>query len=491
MASATLTRRDFLVGAAAAAAAPSLARAAGSQRFDGVDVDVLVLGAGLAGLHAALLLEEMGAKVRVIEGSARIGGRIYTASEHEVPGHPEIGGAGIGARYARVIDAARRFGVALEAPTGRVEPAPGDVVYALGDELIPVSAWPGHARNPFRDEARTAPPWRVAAALLAKANPLCDGDLAAWRDPRHAPHDVSVHDVLARHGLEQEAIRLAAGTNMGYGSTVFDLSVLMYYQTARWMAHQVGAPDGTVIRAVAGGNQRLPEAMAARLRGDLLLGRHVVAIAVDTGGVAVTTRQGERHRARFAICTLPFSALRLVRMDPLPRPLQWQAIQELGYTPCVQVHVLPKRRFWEADGLPPNMWSDTLAGRFTALRNDRARPQEITSFLAFVNDRAARLLDRLQPAEIGEAVLADLARVRPSTRGALEVAKVWSWLRTPFAGGSYAYWKPGQITRFARELAVPHLGLHFAGEHTAMLERGMEGAMESGERAAFEVADRI
>jgi monoamine oxidase len=485
-----LTRRSFLMSVAAAAVAPSLAGATGSRRSD-ADVDVLVLGAGLAGLHAALLLEEMGATVRVLEGSGRIGGRIYTASEQEVPGHPELGGTGIGARYARVIDAARRCGLTLEAPNGRVEPAPGDVVYALGDELIPVSTWPAHPRNPFKGEARTAPPWRVAPALLAKTNPLAGGDLAAWRDPRHAPHDVSVHDALARQGLSQEEIRLAAGTNMGYGGNVFDLSVLMHYQAARWMAHQMGAPDGTVVRTVAGGNQRLPEAMAARLRGDLLLDRHVVAMSVETGGVTVTTRQGERHRGRFAICTLPFSALRLVRIDPLPSPLQWQAIQELGYTPCVHVHLLPKRRFWEADGLPPNMWSDTLAGRFTALRNDRARPQEITSFLAFINDRQARLLDRLPPTEIGEAVLADLARVRPSTRGALEVAKVWSWMRTPFAGGSYAYWKPGQITRFARGLAAPHLSLHFAGEHTAILERGMEGAMESGERAAFEVADRI
>jgi hypothetical protein len=87
-------------------------------------------------------------------------------------------------------------------------------------------------------------------------------------------------------------------------------------------------------------------------------------------------------------------------------------------------------------------------------RNDRARPREITSFLAFVNDHAARLLDPVQRAEIGEAVLADPARVRPSTRGALEVVKVWS-LRSQ-----------------TRELANSR-------------------CRESGERAAFEVADRI
>src|SRR5512134_2458704 len=107
------SRRDVLrLGSAAAlvAGVPSAARAA-------ADPDVLVIGAGLAGLNAALLLEEQGARVQVLEGSKRVGGRMYTLDD--VPTAPEAGGTQVGQMYARIIDVARRLGVGLtESPPG-------------------------------------------------------------------------------------------------------------------------------------------------------------------------------------------------------------------------------------------------------------------------------------------------------------------------------------------------------------------------------------
>ena len=90
------TRRKVLQSASVgllAAALPRLSRA------DSDGDDVIVIGAGLAGLHASQLLEELGYSVRLLEGTDRIGGRLYTVAESEVPGHPEIGGSGIGEHY--------------------------------------------------------------------------------------------------------------------------------------------------------------------------------------------------------------------------------------------------------------------------------------------------------------------------------------------------------------------------------------------------------
>ena len=86
-----------------------------------------------------------------------------------------------------------------------------------------------------------------------------------------------------------------------------------------------------------------------------------------------------------------------------------------------------------------------------------------------------------------KAILENLAKIRPSTKDALEPVYHWTWSDNRFAGGAFAYWKPGQITSFAKHIADPLGRLHFAGEHTAGLARGMEGAMESGERVAMEV----
>ena len=71
--------------------------------------------------------------------------------------------------------------------------------------------------------------------------------------------------------------------------------------------------------------------------------------------------------------------------------------------------------------------------------------------------------------------------------GLLMVAKVRSWATDPFAAGVWSYYRPGQVTAFATELAKPHQRLFFCGEHTALGSRGMEAALESAERAAVEV----
>jgi monoamine oxidase len=62
-----------------------------------------------------------------------------------------------------------------------------------------------------------------------------------------------------------------------------------------------------------------------------------------------------------------------------------------------------------------------------------------------------------------------------------------SWTQDPFNAGDWAYFKPGQITEFVRTMARPAGRVHFCGEHTATLNRGLEGAFESAERVAIEV----
>ena len=75
-------------------------------------VDVVVIGAGLAGLNAALLLAGQGARVVVLEASGRVGGRVYTGDR--IPGRPELGASQVGTLYARVRDMAAQLAVPME-----------------------------------------------------------------------------------------------------------------------------------------------------------------------------------------------------------------------------------------------------------------------------------------------------------------------------------------------------------------------------------------
>lgn len=102
-----LNRREALVLLGGAVGAIPQPLYAGRER----PLDVIVVGAGLAGLHAAMLLEELGLNVQVIEGRERVGGRVYTLKM--VPGAVEAGGEVIGSAYARMLDTARRLNVGL------------------------------------------------------------------------------------------------------------------------------------------------------------------------------------------------------------------------------------------------------------------------------------------------------------------------------------------------------------------------------------------
>lgn len=115
-----VSRRSILVSGPAAVVAGLAPRAAwGSTAYD-----VVVIGAGLAGLHAAQLLEQAGLKVAVVEAERRIGGRLHTLDD--MPGRPEAGGIQIGQGYRILRGIAARLGVALDSDAGAGEGAAAD-----------------------------------------------------------------------------------------------------------------------------------------------------------------------------------------------------------------------------------------------------------------------------------------------------------------------------------------------------------------------------
>ena len=441
--------------------------------------DVVVVGAGLSGLNAALLLEEQGQRVLVLEGRNRAGGRLYTMDD--VPGAPEAGGSGIGHGYARILDRAARLKVATVPHRVRTEANPSTTCIHIRNKTISTADWASSPFNPYRAADRERPPWLMSFTALNAANPLPDS--SAWRSLAQAGNDVSVAQILSVKGWTPEQLRLAYAVNPSYGNSAEDTSALMWWHIGKNAELMAAGNPGSL--AIAGGNQRLPDAMARALKTQVRFGKTVIGIRSDAAGVEAVTDTGERFRGKRLICSLPASALRLVRIDPAPPLPQALGIATLPYNRVFEAHFVPVRKYWEDDGLPPSMWTDTLAGRFMALNYGTGG--EVTTCLAFVNGFAADKLDRLPPDIAVAAILADLARARPATRGALRPVKTWSWQRDVFAGGAYACWAPGQIAAFANEIGNSVDRIHFCGEHTAAVARGMEGAMESGERAALDV----
>jgi monoamine oxidase len=475
----TVSRRELLQSAAVtslALAIPGLGRAQAMA-------DVIVIGAGLSGLNAALLLEQQDLDVIVLEGRNRVGGRVNSLDM--VPGSPEAGANAIVGSYARLRDAAMRFGAELiDHTASAVLNRPKTL--ALGGEIIATQAWPESSRNPFPESEKTTLPWQYVSRLISQNNPL--ESPTDWFDPEFSSHDISLYNFLKRSGASDAIIELTYNTNVIFGTSAHDVSLLQLLGNDFWMKLQREIKRVSLVGK--GGNQRIPEAMARNLKCEVSFRKKASGIRSASDGAEVYCTDGSRYAARHVVCSIPVPVLRNIQFDPLLTGVQERAIKTVAYAPCTQVHIVSRRPFWEDDGLPPYMWTDGLAGFVAPNRNDEI-PDEITSLTAWGRGFLARYLDRLGPEGAKAAVIGAIEELRPAAKGQLEALYVKSWELDEFAGGAdFMVWGPGQITEFFGELWAPHGRVHFCGEHTAMLERGMEGAMESGERAALEVLDR-
>jgi monoamine oxidase len=480
-----LDRRQFNLALASSLAGASWARPA----FAAGRADVIVIGAGLAGLNAALLLEEQGLSVIVLEAADYVGGRTRT---FDLPvGPTNAGGQTVGPYYGRIRDLVSRLKVPL-VPVG----SSTKMGIYVNDTLLSSADWPGSKANRTVGPERSVHPGALEFFHLSRDNPLPDP--ATWTQPQYAKYDVPLTSYLRERGASAEAIRL-----IDVSINAFDLSscsALAYLRDIRILqagvpasgssnrsTYDAGSDEGFVSHEIAGGTQRLPEAMARALKGEVRLGQPVASIEMTREGVEAKTLDGSRFRGRYAIAAVPFAALRNVDVHPNFAGVQLDAVRQSAHGNTMRVFLEHSSPFWESDIGEAGLFTDTALERVFAHTNERG---ELFVLDCFVNGNAAYRFDQMPSASVGEFVLKELARIRPSTKGRLKVLKVHSWAKDSASGCCRHVFNVGQAHAWADVMARPHERLHLAGEHTRDLSSGMEAAAMTGERAALEILER-
>jgi monoamine oxidase len=494
--------------------------------------DVVVLGGGLAGMTAATVLHEAGLKVVVLEAAPRLGGRIFTRPEPNLAGgFLDVGGRQIGAGYQRIWALIHKHGLTTADEDRTMLP----MSYAAGEHMVRAVDWTDSAHNLTTGDERTRLPAQFGSSFLARHDPFAS--LSDWLDPKFAYLDRSAADVLRSEGASAQAMAWTEASISGAdleGSSMLTLlqehhrmmhelrftdgagAQSRMLETAQKPAHaassvatasqvptsKAGAPKANpsaprpVIQNIVGGTQQLVEAMARPFADYVHLDCVVRSIALNASGLGGTiefeVKGGHSVRSihgAHIVCALPFSALRDVLLSPEPPAPQAEAIRQLRYSTITRLWVRIVQPFWESDGFDPSLMTDGAMRSFLAVAK-RDDPSDVWGMFV-LGGAAARQVDALPADQRAKFLTSEIARVRPSTIGALEPLAESSWGLEPYVRGLRHQFGPGEVTRWARSMSKPFFAMHFAGEHTREREYGLEAAVESGDRAAREILHRI
>jgi monoamine oxidase len=251
-------------------------------------------------------------------------------------------------------------------------------------------------------------------------------------------------------------------------------NVSMYYTTyERGMNYRV-----------VGGNDLIARALAEALP-DLRLNAPVTSIRVFPDEVAVTYQQAgsyETIASAFAILATPLTTARCIEFDP-PLPAAHQKmVNELTYGSVTKVLIEYRHRFWDEKNWNGRLVTDApIVYTWHATSHVENEHGIITVYTG--GDPGAKLAKLSDEDRIRVAV-SEIEKVFPGSSDLIEHTATVAWPNEPYTLGSYAALAPGEVTAYWRTLFEPAGRLFFAGEHASAIQGFMEGAVESGQRAA-------
>lgn len=442
-------------------------------------VNVVVIGAGIAGLVAARDLVRSGADVAVLEARDRVGGRLLNA---ELPGGApiEVGGQWVGPGQDRVLALIKELGLSTY-PT-----------YTAGQHIAEL----GKARTLY-------------TGRIPRVNPLALADIAQtqWRLDRIARQVAATDPWRADRAEEldgqtfatwlRRTARTAAGrsyfrliTEAVLSTEPEDLSALcvaFYVGAGGGLDAMINTAGGAQQDRVVGGTQHIALALAEELGDRVILDAAVTDIEWKTSGVRVTAG-GTTVRARRAVIAVPPPLASRIHYTPgLPGDRD-QLTQRMPMGRVIKVNVVYDEPFWRRAGLSGQANSDQrpLGTVFDNTPIDGS-PGVLVGFL---EGRHADIAARMDLDDRRAHVIDDLVGYfGPQAANPIDYIER-DWAEEEFSRGGYgAFTAPGTLTRFGPALRTPVGPLHWAGTETATKWAGyIDGAAESGHRVAREIA---
>ncbi len=475
-----ISRRQALGGAGAGLAGLALplkgAGAAARRR-----TEVVVIGAGLAGLTAARDLVREGVDIELLEARTRVGGRVlnHSIGDGKVV---EIGGQWVGPTQDRILALAKEMGVDT---------------YPTYDEGEYVDYRNG-LRVPYDKAIFPLPPgdpvgMAETASLVVRLNEMAAAvDLEApWETPNAVELDSdTLYSWMERNAVSpgaKQLIQLAAEAILACEPRdVSFLHLLFYIASAGSLENLFLIGGGAQEQRLVGGSQQIPIRMARALGKRIKLGSPVRTIRQTKSGVSVEG-DGFAVAAKHVIVAIPPTLAERIEYSPGLPGYRDQMTQRMPMGTVIKTMCVYDTPFWRDEGLTGFATSDTGPVKVTF---DNTPPDATPGvLLGFIEGEDARVYGRKTRKERQAGVVESFVRYfgdkAASPRSYIEM----NWAAEPYTRGCYSGFFPtGVWTSYGSALKTPIGRIHWAGTETATVWNGyMDGAVQSGNRAAEEV----
>lgn len=445
---------------------------------------VVIVGGGLAGMCAAHELRKAGHEIAaILEAQDRVGGRVLTLRDPFKNGqYAEAGATRIADSHNFTLQYAKEFNLTLREFASELPPlyylkGKTPFVHADGDP------WPTSVLNFPTPEQQMM---KGADSIIFDFENLDElGDPLASDWPKGKALDyneLGIEDYLKKNGANDDVVLLDRAIN---GSELKRDGALY------WLMADVVDAKWDKTYAIAGGNDQLPGAFAKSLGGLIKLKCEVTAIDQSDTGVTVTYEEAGMSQTisgDLCVVAIPFTTLRKIKMTPELSAPKKNVVDKLTMMPVGRCYLQTKSRFWTNKGIGglKVARTDTYAERLwdMSLVQDGASGMLLSYMMA---DNAEAFAAQNEGSKV-DYVSKKVAEFFPEINGELDASAYKVWQDDPWAGGGWAYYKPGEMKDMFPAAKKAEGRLFFCGEHTSAWSGWMQGAFESANRVVKEIA---
>ncbi|WP_332643668.1 flavin monoamine oxidase family protein [Aeromicrobium sp.] len=446
-----------------------------------MELDTIIIGAGVAGLVAADRLAAAGQKVLVLEARDRVGGRTLT---EDVPGSDGLrvdsGGQWIGPDQRLLAAELERFGLTTIDQGGH-----GKTVVSLrGKKARYTGSTPRLGPATLVDVGQALVRFERLAKTIDLEQP--------WRTPKADTWDGQTFESWIRRACRTEKARdfFRIACEAVFATTSANISMLhamFYSKSGVSFEHLISTEGGAQHARVEGGMQQLSERLAAGLGDRVRLSEPVTAITYNDRGIVVTTTKSQHEATRVVVAIPPTLAARISYDPPLPA-IRDSLTQRMPHGSVIKTHSVYDRPFWRESGLSGEAAGDTSPVKvmFDATPPGDGQPGII---LAFIEGADGLAMSDADPADRQKAVTDVLAHYFGEEARTPIAYIERDWSKEEWTRGCYgAHLPPGAWTQVGASLREPIGPIHWAGTETAVRWCGyIDGAISSGERVAAEI----